>query len=69
MTSCSFYDSSGLAPDDFIMLDIFRGWGGFYFAQYFLSFVNGFIACIIKPDCVVLSNEEFVFGDAIFGYG
>jgi len=51
------------------MLDIFRGWGGFYFAQGFLCFVNGFFACIVKPDCVVLSIGEFAFRDVIFGYG
>ena len=27
LTSCSFYCSSGLAPDDFVLLDIFTGWG------------------------------------------
>jgi len=63
-----FVLSSGLAPDDFVMLDIFRGWGGFNFPSRFLPFVNGFFACIIKPDCVVLTNGEFAFGDIIFGY-
>ena len=39
------------------------------FLKGFLSFVNGFFAFIIKPDCVVLTNGEFAFEDIIFGYG
>jgi len=31
--------------------------------------VNSFFACIIKPDCVVLTNGEFAFRDIMFGYG
>ena len=39
------------------------------FLKAFFFFANGFFACIIKPDCVVLTNGEFAFGDIIFGNG
>ena len=60
--SCSFYGSSGQAPDDFIMLDIFRGWGGFYFVQGFFLLLMASLHVSLNQTVLFFRTENLLLG-------
>ena len=58
---CSFNGTSGFSPDDFLVLNICGGWGGFNSFECFSSGFSSFFALIVKPDNIVFNNFRFAF--------
>ena len=65
---CGFNGASGFNPDDFIVLCICGGWGGFNSFECFSPGFSCFFALIIKPDCVVFNYFRFAFWNTVVSY-
>jgi len=59
---CSFSGASGFSADDFIVLYICGGWGGFNSFECFSPGFSSFFALIVKPDNVVFNDFNLLFG-------